>query len=335
MNKPIIFAIETSCDETSVALLRGPRELIYHKISSQIDIHKPFGGVVPEVASRKHLEMVNPMIAEAFAETGLAFSDIDLIGVTKGPGLVGALLVGIAAAKAMAFSLDKPFVGVNHMAGHLLANELCHPDLPYPHLSLVVSGGHTYLIEVRGQMDYTVHGKTIDDAAGEAFDKTARALGLSYPGGPSIQKAAETGNPNAYMLPRVLLEKGSHDFSFSGLKTAVLQLLQKEKEKPGFRAEDIAASFQEAVVDTLVIKTMRLAKRLGIKAVAISGGVAANARLREKLQAEIAAIGGTFYAPSGALSTDNAAMIGTAAYYTWLSQGPDDYTMGVFPDLKL
>lgn len=335
MNKPIIFAIETSCDETSVALLRGPKELLYHKISSQIDIHKPFGGVVPEVASRKHLEMVNPMIQEAFRETGIAFSDVDLIGVTKGPGLVGALLVGIAAAKAMAFSLEIPFVGVNHMAGHLLANELCHPDLPYPHLSLVVSGGHTYVIEVKDRMEYVVHGRTRDDAAGEAFDKTARAMGLPYPGGPSIQKAAEAGDPTAYKLPRVLLEKGTYDFSFSGLKTNVLQLLQKEKVKPEFKMENLAASFQEAVVDTLILKIMRLSEETGIKEIAISGGVAANARLREKLCAEIEAKGGRFYAPTGALSTDNAAMIGTAAYYTWKAYGPDDYTMGVYPNLSL
>ena len=335
MKQPLIFAIETSCDETSVALLRGPSDLIYHKISSQIDIHKPFGGVVPEVASRKHLEMVHPMIEEAFSETGLAFSDIDLIGVTKGPGLVGALLVGIAAAKAMAFSLDIPFVGVNHMHGHLAANELCHPELPYPHLSLVVSGGHTYLIEVHDRLDYTLHGTTRDDAAGEAFDKTARALGMDYPGGALIQKASEQGDPARYTLPRVLLEKGSYDFSFSGLKTAVLQLLAKEKEKPDYKMEDIAASFQEAVVDTLVIKTMRLVKETGIHDVTLSGGVAANARLREKLEHAPADVGGTLYAPSVTLSTDNAAMIGTAAYYTWKKQGSDDYTMGVYPSLAL
>ena len=335
MEKPVIFAIETSCDETSVALLRGPGELLYHKISSQIDIHKPFGGVVPEVASRKHLEMVNPMIEEAFRETGLAYRDIDLIGVTKGPGLVGALLVGIAAAKAMAFALEVPFVGVNHMAGHLLANELCDKDLPYPHISLVVSGGHTYLIEVKSQLEYTVHGKTRDDAAGEAFDKTARAIGLSYPGGPAIQKAAETGDPEKYKLPRVLLEKDSYDFSFSGLKTAVLQLVQREKDKEDYRIEDVAASFQEAVVDTLVIKTLRLSEALGIPHVAVSGGVAANGRLREKLSAGVEAAGGRFFAPTGALSTDNAAMIGTAAFYTWRKFGADDYTMGVYPSLEL
>lgn len=335
MEKPLIFAIETSCDETSVALLRGPRELIYHKISSQIDIHKTFGGVVPEVASRKHLEMVHPMIEEAFAETGLPYSAVDLIGVTKGPGLVGALLVGIAAAKAMAFALDVPFVGVNHMHGHLAANELCHEDLPYPHLSLVVSGGHTYLIEVQGRLDYTLRGTTRDDAAGEAFDKTARALGMEYPGGALIQKAAEKGDATRYMLPRVLLEKGSYDFSFSGLKTAVLQLLEKEKGKPDYKMEDIAASFQEAVVDTLVIKSMNLVKETGITNFTLSGGVAANTRLREKLETALSEAGGRLYAPSILLSTDNAAMIGTAAYYTWKKQGPDDFTMGVYPNLSL
>lgn len=335
MDKPLIFAIETSCDETSVAILRGPKEIVYHKISSQIDIHKPFGGVVPEVASRKHLEMVNPMIQEAFSETGLAYSAVDLIGVTKGPGLVGALLVGIAAAKAMAFALDVSLVGVNHMHGHLAANELCHADLPYPHLSLVVSGGHTYLIEVTGRLTYRLRGTTRDDAAGEAFDKTARALGMEYPGGALIQKAAEKGNADRYALPRILLEKDSYDFSFSGLKTAVLQLLQKEKDKADYKMEDMAASFQEAVVDTLVIKCMRLVKETGIKDLTLSGGVAANARLREKLEAALQEVGGRLYAPSVILSTDNAAMIATAAYYTWKKNGPDDFTMGVHPNLAL
>lgn len=335
MKEPLIFAIETSCDETSVAILRGPKEAIYHKISSQIDVHKPFGGVVPEVASRKHLEIVHPMIEEAFQETGLSYDDIDLIGVTKGPGLVGALLVGIAAAKAMAMALDKPLVGVNHMQGHLLANELCHPDLPYPHISLIVSGGHTYLIEVRGPMEYILHGQTRDDAAGEAFDKTARVLGLSYPGGPAIQKAAEQGNPKAHVLPRVMLEKGSYDFSFSGLKTAVMQLVDKEKKQGTFKMEDVAASFQEAVVDTLVKKTELLMKETGINQVTLSGGVAANARLREKMETMVQKKQGKLFAPSLILSTDNAAMIGTAAYYTYQAQGADDLTMGVYPNLGL
>lgn len=335
MKEPLIFAIETSCDETSVAILEGPKKAIYHKISSQIDVHKPFGGVVPEVASRKHLEMVHPMIEEAFQETGLSFHDIDLIGVTKGPGLVGALLVGIAAAKAMAMALDKPLVGVNHMHGHLLANELCHPELPYPHISMIVSGGHTYLVEVKGPMDYALHGKTRDDAAGEAFDKTARLLGLSYPGGPSIQKAAEKGNANRYTLPKVMLEKGSYDFSFSGLKTAVMQLVEKEKEVGNYVMEDVAASFQETVVDTLVKKTELLMKQLGIHDVTLSGGVAANQRLREKMDAMVTQKGGKLYSPSLILSTDNAAMIGTAAYYTYEKHGADDMTMGVYPNLGL
>lgn len=335
MNEPLILAIETSCDETSVALLKGPRKLLYHEISTQIPIHRLFGGVVPEVASRKHLEMLNPMLADAFAQTGLSFADVDLIGVTKGPGLVGALLVGIAAAKAMAMALDIPLVGVNHMHGHICANYLCHPELEPPYLCLVVSGGHTYLIEVTDWLTYKLHGATRDDAAGEAFDKTARALGLSYPGGPAIQKAAEAGDPMKYRFPIAKLEPGSFDFSFSGLKTAVLQRIEREKDAPGYRIEDVAASFQKTVVDMLVEKTRALAVKTGHQTLALSGGVAANGPLREALTRTAIALGGKLYAPDLSLSTDNAAMIGTAAYFTYQKNGPDDLTMGVHPNLGL
>ncbi|MCI5971578.1 MAG: tRNA (adenosine(37)-N6)-threonylcarbamoyltransferase complex transferase subunit TsaD [Anaerococcus sp.] len=330
------MGIETSCDDSSVAILKNDREVLVNLISSQIDIHALFGGVVPEIASRKHLEAINPLIEKALADTNLSYEDIDLISVTKGPGLMGSLLVGISAAKGLSLATNTPLIGANHMQGHICANYLSNKDLEPPFISLVVSGGHTYLCKVNSYTDYEVIGKTLDDAAGESFDKVARKIGLGYPGGPKIDKLAKEGNKDAIDFPRVMLEKGSYDFSFSGLKTAVLNYAHKlEQRGEEVNKADLAASFQEAVVDVLVDKSMMLLKETGLKTLAVSGGVAANSRLKERLKEECDKEGIKFYHPSVILCTDNAAMIAMAGYLNYKNGAVDDNFMKVYPNLEL
>lgn len=330
------LAIESSCDETSVSVIEDGRKTLSNVIFTQIKTHQLFGGVVPEIASREHLEAINYVIKNGLDEAGIGFDDIDLIAVTKGPGLIGALLVGISAAKGMSMALNKPLVGVNHMQGHICANYLCHEDLEPPFISLVVSGGHTYLVDVKSYTDYEVIGRTKDDAAGESFDKVSRSLGLGYPGGPAIQKAAESGNPQAIDFPRVMIDKGGYDFSFSGLKTAVLNYLNSQKMAGNeIVANDVAASFQAAVIDVLVSKSINLLKETSRDKFVLSGGVAANKPLREKLEKECEKIGVKMYYPPLELCTDNAAMIGSAGYYHYKEYGQDDLDLGVFPNLGL
>lgn len=330
------LAIETSCDETSVAVIENGRKVLSNVILSQIATHQKFGGVVPEIASREHLEAINYVIKQGIDQAGLSFEDIDLISVTKGPGLIGALLVGISAAKGISLALDKPLVGVNHMQGHICANYLAHQDLEPPFISLVVSGGHTYLVDVTDYNSYEVIGRTRDDAAGESFDKVSRALGLGYPGGPQIQKASELGDSKAIEFPRVMLDKDSYDFSFSGLKTAVLNYLNTQKmNNIEINANDVAASFQEAVIDVLVEKSIRLVKEKNRKQFVLSGGVAANKPLRDRLMEECDKLGVKLFYPPMDLCTDNAAMIGSAGYFTYLQQGKDSLDMDVFPNLGL
>ena len=330
------MGIETSCDDSCVAILKNDRELLVNLISSQIDIHTLFGGVVPEIASRKHLEAINPLIDKALNETNLSYDDIDLISVTKGPGLMGSLLVGISAAKALSLATNTPMIGANHMRGHICANYLANKDLKPPFVSLVVSGGHTYLVKVKGYTDYEIVGKTRDDAAGESFDKVARKMGLGYPGGPKIDKIAKKGNKEAVVFPRVMLEKDSYDFSFSGLKTAVInymhQLEQKDEE---LNKADISASFEEAVVDVLVEKSMRLIGETDYNKLAVSGGVAANSRLKERLEVACKEKDIKFYYPSLELCTDNAAMIAMTGYLDYKSGQRSNKFMKVYPNLEL
>lgn len=332
----ITLAIETSCDETSCAVIRDGREVLSNIISSQIDIHRKFGGVVPEIASRKHIESINNIIQEALDEAKTGFNDIDLVGVTQGPGLVGALLIGISTAKAIAYGLDKPIIGVNHIEGHVCANYIEHKDLEPPFTCLIVSGGHTYLVNVNSYTDYELIGRTRDDAAGEAFDKVARALGLPYPGGPVIDKLSTEGNKEAIDFPRVFLEKDSYDFSFSGLKTAVLNYLnQKNQKGEDIVVEDVAASFQQAVLDVLVDKSFRLAKEKGSKKIVLAGGVAANQGLRTMMEERGKNEGIKIYYPSRTLCTDNAAMIGSAAYFNHREGEVSDLYLNVVPNLAL
>ena len=332
----ITLAIETSCDETSCAVLKGGREVLSNIISSQIEIHKKFGGVVPEVASRKHIESINLIIQQALDEANITFDDVDLIGVTQGPGLVGALLVGISSAKAIAYALNKPIIGVNHIEGHVCANYIDHKDLEPPFTSLIVSGGHTYLAQVKDYNEYELVGRTRDDAAREAFDKVARSLGLSYPGGPLIDKLSKEGNPSAIDFPRVYLESDSYDFSFSGLKTAVLNYLNQAKQKgEEIVVKDVAASFQQAVIEVLVEKSIRLAKERESRKIVMAGGVAANEGLRNMMEQRGREENIEILYPSRVLCTDNAAMIGSAAYFNHIKGQISDYHLNVIPNLEL
>ncbi|HPO04194.1 MAG TPA: tRNA (adenosine(37)-N6)-threonylcarbamoyltransferase complex transferase subunit TsaD [Bacillota bacterium] len=335
-NKFITLAIETSCDETSVALVADGREVLSNVISSQIEVHRVFGGVVPEVASRHHLNNLSIVYEKAVREAGVSLKDVDLIGVTAGPGLVGALLIGIAAAKAFAYAAGKPLAGVHHIKGHISANYIEHRDLAPPFPALVVSGGHTHLIHVKGYNEYEILGRTRDDAAGEAFDKVARVLGLGYPGGPQIDEAAKGGNPHSVEFKRVMLEKDSLDFSFSGLKTGVLNYLNAKKQKgEEIIAADVAAAFQLAVVEVLVAKAMAAAAVTGGNKLVLAGGVAANSLLRSMLKKNCGKAGIDLYCPSPLLCTDNAAMIGCAAYYQYREGLVDDMTLDAYPQMAL
>ena len=314
----ITLAIETSCDETSVAVVENGRNVLSNTISSQIEIHKRFGGVVPEVASRKHLESINKIIETSLKEASKTLEEIDNIGVVYGPGLVGALLVGISTAKAIAFATNKPLIPVNHIESHIFANFIEHKDLEPPFTCLVVSGGHTHLVYVEDYGKYELLGRTRDDAAGEAFDKVARTIGLEYPGGPIIDKLAKSGNKEAIKFPRTYLEEGTYDFSFSGLKTSVLNYINNCKQKDiEINLEDVAASFQAAVVDVLVEKSVLAAKSKGSNIIAIAGGVASNQGLRDALTKRCEKEGITLKYPSKILCTDNAAMVGCVAYYNF------------------
>lgn len=314
-----VLAFESSCDETSVAVVENGREVLSNVIASQIDTHKKFGGVVPEIASRQHVEAINTVLKEGLDEADVDLDDIDLIAATKGPGLIGALLVGLSAGKALALAEDKPFVGVNHIEGHVCANYISSRDLEPPFVGLIISGGHTYLIEVKDYIDFTLYGRTVDDAVGEAFDKVARSLGLPYPGGPVIDKLAKEGK-ETIEFPRVMIKDENYNFSFSGLKTAVLNYLNSSKLRgEEIVVEDVCKSFQEAVVDVLLEKTFRLAKEKKLDKVVLSGGVSANSRIREAFVEKGKKENIKIFYPDLKLCTDNAAMIASAAYYNYIS----------------
>lgn len=331
-----ILAIESSCDETAAAVVVNGRDLRSNVISSQIDLHTLYGGVVPEIASRKHIEKINQVIEQALSDAKMTLDDIDAIGVTYGPGLVGALLVGVAEAKAISFARGIPLVGVHHIEGHISANYIENKDLKPPFLCLVVSGGHTHLVKVSDYGKYEILGKTRDDAAGEAFDKVARAIGLGYPGGPKIEKVSHEGNPDAIAFPRAKIADGVYDFSFSGLKSAVLNYLNgcRMKDIPISQA-DVAASFQKSVTDVLVEHAMRAVDEYQMDAFAIAGGVASNGVIREAMRTACEKRGVKFYHPSPILCTDNAAMIGAAAYYDFLAGKRAGLDLNAIPNLKL
>lgn len=332
----LILAIESSCDETASAVVKNGREVLSNVISSQIALHTLYGGVVPEIASRKHIEKINEVIQEALGQAGVKLSEIDAIGVTYGPGLVGALLVGVAEAKAISYAAGIPLVGVHHIEGHISANYIACKELEPPFICLVVSGGHTHLVVVRDYGKYEIIGKTRDDAAGEAFDKVARAIGLGYPGGPKIDRIAKEGNPDAVKFPKAHIEGAQYDFSFSGLKSAVLNYINGCKMKgESFDPADIAASFQKAVVEVLVENSMRAAEGYGVYKFAIAGGVASNTALREAMEKACEEREIRFYRPSPIYCTDNAAMIGAAAFYEYLAGTRHGWDLNAVPNLKL
>ncbi len=331
-----ILAFETSCDETSCAVIEDGRKILSNIISTQVPIHKKFGGVVPEIASRHHIEDVLPVAMEALTEASCDWKDIDVLAVTEGPGLVGALLVGVAAAKAAAWALDKPLIGVNHMEGHIFANFLQNPDLEPPFLALVVSGGHTMLVVVRDYNTFELLGETRDDAVGEAFDKIARIMGYPYPGGPHIDRLAKQGNPHAIPFPTPLHKEHSFDFSFSGLKSAVINYLHtKEMKKETVSNEDVAASFQYTVVNTLVTKAMEAMEKTKLTTIVLAGGVAANSGLREELKKECDKRNFRMSYPDSILCTDNGAMIGCRAYYMAQIGDYANLTLNANPRLPL
>lgn len=332
----LILAIETSCDETAAAVVRDGREVLSNVIYSQIPFHEVYGGVVPEIASRKHIEKINPVIEQALRDAGISLEEVDAIAVTYGPGLVGALLVGVAEAKAIAYAAGKPLIPVHHIEGHISANYIENRDLEPPFLCMVVSGGHTHLVRVSDYGKYTILGRTHDDAAGEAFDKVARAIGLGYPGGPKIDKKAKEGNPGAIVFPRAHIKDSPLDFSFSGLKSAVLNYLNEHKMKGlAVNTADVAASFQKAVVDVIVSHTMEAAKIYKADRIALAGGVASNTSLRSAMQEACTERGYRFYMPSPVYCTDNAAMIGAAGYYDYLNGKRAGLDLNAVPGLRL
>ena len=331
-----ILGIESSCDETAASVVKNGREVLSNVISSQIDLHTLYGGVVPEIASRKHIERINQVIEEALTTANMTLDDLDAIGVTYGPGLVGALLVGVAEAKAISYAKKLPLVGVHHIEGHISANYIENLNLEPPFVCLVVSGGHTHLVVVRDYGKYEILGRTRDDAAGEAFDKVARAIGLGYPGGPKIDKISKEGNPDAIAFPRPKFEDSPYDFSFSGLKSAVLNYLNGCQMKGiEINRADVAASFQKAVCDVLVEHAMIAVKESGLNKFAIAGGVASNSALRAAFEKACAERQIEFYHPSPIFCTDNAAMIGAAAYYEFIAGKRDGLALNAVPNLKL
>lgn len=336
MEDKYILAIESSCDETSAAVVVNGREVLSNVIASQIDTHKKYGGVVPEVASRMHIEAISGVVEEALEEANVTLDKIDAIGVTYGPGLVGALLVGLQFAKGLAFATKKPLIGVNHIEGHICANYIQHKELKPPFVSLVVSGGHTFIVHVKNYGEYEVIGQTRDDAAGEAYDKVARALGLGYPGGPKIDKLAKEGNPKAIVFPKANFHEETLDFSFSGVKSAVLNYLNKCKmQNIEVNNADVAASFQHAVIDVLKENVLLTCKKKNVKTIAIAGGVASNSSLRETLTKEASKRGIEVLFPAPILCTDNAAMIGSAAYFNFINEKISDLNLNAKPNLKL
>lgn len=336
MKDTFILAIESSCDETAASVVKNGRTILSNVISSQIALHTLYGGVVPEIASRKHIEKINQVIEEALSEANVTLDDLDAIGVTYGPGLVGALLVGVAEAKAIAYAKKLPLVGVHHIEGHVSANYIEHPDLEPPFLCLIVSGGHTHLVIVKDYGEFEILGRTRDDAAGEAFDKVARAIGLGYPGGPKVDKLAREGNPDAIVFPKGKLGDCPYDFSFSGVKSAVLNYINNAQMKgEEINRADLAASFQKSVVEVLVEHTMLAAKDYYMDKIAIAGGVASNGALREAMTKACEKRGYKFYRPSPIFCTDNAAMIGVAAYYEYIKGTRHGWDLNAVPNLKL
>lgn len=331
-----ILAIESSCDETAASVVVNGRDVRSNVISSQIELHKLYGGVVPEIASRKHIEKINQVIEEALEEANMKLTDMDAIAVTYGPGLVGALLVGVAEAKAISYAKNIPLVGVHHIEGHISANYIENKDLEPPFMCLVVSGGHSHLVKVNAYGEYEIVGQTRDDAAGEAFDKVARAIGLGYPGGPKIEKLAKEGNPNAINFPRAHVQGSEYDFSFSGIKSAVLNYInQCEMKNIEVNRADVAASFQQAVIDVLSDHAILAAKEFGFDKLAVAGGVASNSSLREALQKKCDSQNIKFYHPSPILCTDNAAMIGAAGYYEFINGTRHGLDLNAVPNLKI
>lgn len=319
-----VLAVESSCDETSVAVVEDGRKVYSNVIASQIDTHKKFGGVVPEIASRQHVEAINTVLKEGLDEAGVDLKDIDIIAATKGPGLIGALLVGLSAGKTLALATNKPFVGVNHIVGHVCANYISFKDLEPPFIGLIISGGHTYLIEVKDYVDFTLHGRTVDDAVGEAFDKVARSMGIGYPGGPIVDKLAKEGK-ETIDFPRVMIKEDNYNFSFSGLKTAVLNYLNSTKLRgEEIVIEDVCKSFQEAVVDVLLEKSFRLAREKNMDKIVLCGGVSANSRIREAFEEKGDEENIKIFYPDLKLCTDNAAMIASAAYYEYMAGNLDE-----------
>ncbi len=336
MEDVYILGIESSCDETAAAVVKNGREILSNVINTQIALHKKFGGVVPEVASRRHIETIDNVIDEALKQADMTFADIDAIAVTYGPGLIGALLVGVSTAKALAYALDKPLVPVHHIKGHISANFAAHPSLEPPFVCLVASGGHSHIVNVKDYTEFEVMGRTHDDAAGEAFDKIARVLGLGYPGGPLIDKLAKEGNPKSIKFPRVKMDGNSLDFSFSGVKTAVINYLHKlEQNGEEYNKADVAASFQDAVTDVLCSHTIEAAKIKNSRIITLAGGVASNTNLREKMTNEAKKCGIDVLYPPPVLCTDNAAMIACAGYYGYLKGNFADMTLNAVASLSI
>lgn len=332
----LILAIESSCDETAASVVKNGREVLSNIISSQIELHTLYGGVVPEIASRKHIEKINQVIEEALREANVTLDEITAIAVTYGPGLVGALLVGVSAAKAISFATEKPLIGVHHIEGHISANFIENKELEPPFTCLVVSGGHTHLVVVKDYGVYEILGCTRDDAAGEAFDKVARAIGLGYPGGPKIDRLSREGNPDAIQFPRAKVDGSNYDFSFSGLKSAVLNYLNScEMKGIEVNRADVAASFQKSVIDVLVEHSLNAVKEYGFDKFAIAGGVASNSSLRAAFETECGKRDIAFYHPSPIFCTDNAAMIGVAGYYEYIKGSRSGYDLNAVPNLRL